>query len=99
MIHPSPRDEIIHDAHLLSLAQDARNKKRLAPHLMDKIIVSLCRGRYLYMSEISILVDREVKTISNNYLTRLCRDGLLSHKYPMANDPRQQYTSKDSNKD
>ena len=99
VIHPSPRDEIIHDAHLLSLAQDARNKKRLAPHLMDKIIVSLCRGRYLYMSEISILVDREVKTISNNYLTRLCRDGLLSHKYPMANDPRQQYTSKDSNKD
>ena len=49
------------------------------------------------MSEIFIIVCREEKTISN-YLTRLCHDGLLMHKYPMANDPRQQYTSQDSDK-
>ncbi len=98
VVHPFPREEIINDRELLLIAQEARNKKRLAPHLMDEMIISLCRGRFLSMTEISILLGREEKTISNNYLTRLCRNGLLIHKYPMANDPRQQYTSKDCDK-
>ena len=65
---------------------------------MDEVIVQLCRGRFLTITEISILLDRKERTIRSLYISRLCKEnGPLQRRYPTLNDPRQQYTAKEAN--
>ena len=87
----SPRLEIINNIELITIARVARERKRIPPSVMDNIILELCKKNYLSMAEIASLVAREEKTVLNNYLPRLVKRGLLKHRYPVANDPRQQY--------
>ncbi len=89
--HSLVRREIVEDPSLIAIAILARTRRRIASSIMDDIILALCKGRYLSMAEITLLVKREEKTIINNYLSRLVKNGYLRHRYPVANDPRQQY--------
>ena len=95
-LKPIPRENVIQNPELLSIAAPVRTKKRVAPNVMNEVIVQLCRGRFLTMAEIAILLNREEITMRNLYLPRLCKeDGPLRRRYPMVNDPRQQYTAKE----
>ena len=93
---PIPRINIIHNPELLAIAEPVRTKKRVAPETLDNVIVQLCRGCFLTVAEIAILIGREEKYIRNVYLPRLCKtDGSLRRRFPTVNDPRQQYTAKE----
>ena len=95
-LKPIPRENVIHNPELLAIAAPVRTKKRVAPNVMNKVIVQLCRGRFLTMAEIAALVGREEKYVRDDYLSSLCKDdGPLRRRYPMVNDPRQQYTAKE----
>ena len=95
-LKPISRENVIQDPELLSIAAPVRTKKRVAPNVMNEVIVQLCRGRFLTMEEIATLVGREEKYVRDECLSRLCKeDGPLRRRYPMVNDPRQQYTAKE----
>ena len=96
-LKPIPRDAIIHSSELLAIAEPVRTKKRVTPNIVDEVIVRLCRGRFLTMPEIAELLNRKEKNVRDVYLSRLCKeDGPLRRRYPMLNDPRQQYTAKEA---
>jgi ATP-dependent DNA helicase RecG len=86
--------EVANDTTLLTIAQPAREKQRLAPEQMEQIILDLCQGRYLTAHEIGALVHRNPKNLRDRYLTPLSESGQLLRKHPKANDPNQAYTKK-----
>ena len=96
-LKPIPRDLIIHSPELLAIAELVRTKKNSAPSIVDEVIVQLCTGRYLTIPEIANLLNRNEKKVRDIYIPRLCKeDGPLRRRYPMPNDPRQQYTAKEA---
>ncbi len=86
------RNEIVKDEKLLAIAEPVRTKERVSTALLDTVILDLCKERFLSRTEITALLSRDEKNI-RRYLTRLCRDGFLTRRYPTINDPRQQYTT------
>jgi ATP-dependent DNA helicase RecG len=69
-------------------------KKRLPPEEMKKIILAICRDKYLNYSEIAEKIGRNPRSLRNQYLTPMVRGGLLRLKYPTSpNRPDQAYTT------
>jgi ATP-dependent DNA helicase RecG len=69
-------------------------KKRLPPEEMIKIILTICRDKYLTYSEIAEKVGRNPRSLRNQYLTPMVRRGQLWLKYPSSpNRTDQAYTT------
>jgi ATP-dependent DNA helicase RecG len=77
---------------LWEMSELARRKKRLAPAVMEEIIVSLCAQKTLMLRELAYLLDRTPDGLRNNYLAKLLDKGKVRLKYPnQVNHPKQAY--------
>jgi len=84
------------DERLWKMAELARRKKRLAPAVMEQLIVRLCRERPLRLKELAELLERTPDGLRNNYLGKLLEEGKIRLKYPdQPNHPRQAYIAVD----
>lgn len=77
---------------LWEISELARRKKRLAPSVMEEIIVNLCRQKPLMLRELAHLLARTPDGLRNNYLAKLLDKGKIKLKYPdQPNHPKQAY--------
>lgn len=67
---------------LAAIAAPAREKQRITPDEMNRIILNLCRGRYLTRHEIATLVERHPTALHARHLKPLIDKGLLKLRYP-----------------
>ncbi|MCH9627503.1 MAG: hypothetical protein S4CHLAM2_11440 [Chlamydiales bacterium] len=65
-----------------SLAKPVRENKRLSPDHMEKMILTLCKERWLTRSQLSALLDRNPDGLRTRFLTPMVRHGLLQLRYP-----------------
>ena len=66
--------------------------KRVAPDKMEIIITALCEGDWLTGITLSRLLDREIKSLQDQYLAQMVASGFLCLKYPdKKNHPDQAY--------
>ena len=78
---------------LEKLANEPRQKKRLSPEKMKEVILSLAEDKYITISCLAVLVNREVESLRQLYLTQMVRENSLTIAFPRTpNDPRQAYT-------
>jgi len=91
--HITGKQGIGNNEELIAIAAPVRNNRRTDPLEVETVIVKLCQGRFLSMSEIAFLIKRGENTVRNHYLSRLCKSGALVRQYPTINDPRQRYTA------
>lgn len=82
------------DPVLLAIAQQAREKSRIAPAAMKHIIRGLCEGRFLTVTQIAKLVTRHPKGIRDRFVTPMARQGELTLRFPDdPNRPDQAYSA------
>ncbi|WP_022949786.1 RNA-binding domain-containing protein [Methylohalobius crimeensis] len=84
----------VHSEKLRLIAQPARDQQRLQPDAMERIILELCRGRWLTRNQLSELVDRHADGLRSRFLTPMVAHGRLRLRYPdKPNRADQAYTS------
>ncbi len=84
----------LHSEELLAIAAPALNQRRLPPKKMEKILLELCRERWLTRNEISILVRRNPESLRQRYINPMVEHGLLRLRYPeKPNRTDQAYTT------
>lgn len=82
---------------LRQLAAPVRDKGRASKELVEQIIISLCRGRWLTIRELAELLGRDSEALRKHYITRLLRQGHLLPRYPHhPNHPEQAYQTAES---
>jgi ATP-dependent DNA helicase RecG len=67
---------------LLDLSKSARENQRLPPGEMEKIILILCKDRWLTRNQLSNLVNRNPDGLRTRFLTQMVRHELLKLRYP-----------------
>ncbi len=81
---------------LISMAAPARQKQRLDPAVMEKLILDLCRNRWLSRRQLSDLLQRNPDSLRSRFLTPMVGHGLLQLRYPdKPNRADQAYTAAD----
>lgn len=89
-----PAEEL---AKMRVLAARASVGMRLPPEETRKIILGLCRHRYLTANDLGELMNRNVQGLRSRFLTPLVEEGLLVRKHPTEpNRPDQAYTAKET---
>lgn len=71
-----------HSDELLQLATPARTQKRLQPNEMERIILELCRGRWLTRNQLAGLLERNPDGLRSRFLTPMVAHGRLRLRYP-----------------
>ena len=95
-VHNGKMDSEIWET-LLLIAAPAREKRRLDTSLMEKLILELCRNRWLSRREISELLQRNPDGLRSRFLTPMVEHGLLRLRYPdKPNRTDQAYTAADT---
>lgn len=80
---------------LIGIAAPAREKRRLSPARMQPIILELCNGRYLSLSLLSEVLQRNPEGLRTRLLSPLLQSGQLVMRFPNEpNRPDQAYTTK-----
>jgi ATP-dependent DNA helicase RecG len=88
-------DEIV----LKNIAASIASTVRAPAHEVRKVIIELCKGRFLTVESLSNLLNRNSAGIRNQYLTPMVREGILRLRYPETpNRPDQAYTSVEGSK-
>lgn len=73
-----------------------RTRPRLDPEAMAAAILAVCTGRYLRLSALAELLDRNADSLRKNHLDRLVKEGRLLRAFPLTpNHEMQSYRSKD----
>ncbi|HGF5066119.1 TPA: Fic family protein [Vibrio parahaemolyticus] len=81
---------------LNALGAPAREQHRLDTETMKSLIIALCRGHYISVSVLEMLLARKPQSLRQNYLKPLVSKGLLKMAFPnKPNSPKQGYTSTD----
>ncbi|MCR9333772.1 AAA family ATPase [Vibrio parahaemolyticus] len=81
---------------LNALSVSAREQHRLDTETMKSLIIALCRGHYISVSVLEMLLARKPQSLRQNYLKPLVSKGLLKMAFPnKPNSPKQGYTSTD----
>ncbi len=84
---------------LMSIAASIASKVRAPAQEVRKVIIELCKGRFLTVESLSSLLNRNPAGIRNQYLTPMVREGVLRLRYPETpNRPDQAYTSVEGSK-
>jgi ATP-dependent DNA helicase RecG len=82
------------DDELHHIAKPAIQRKRIDPKEMGKILLQLCRGRWLSRSQISKLLNRNPESLRQRFLNPMVEHGLLQLRYPdKPNRTDQAYTT------
>jgi len=92
---PGSSHSTVSEPALLERARPAREKGRLTPQEMERVILDLCSVRALTQAEIGTLLDREPRGVRSRYLSKLVREGRLRLRYPMQpSHPNQAYLAR-----
>jgi len=67
---------------LWDIAASARQHKRLQPDAMERIILELCRGRWLTRNELAELLNRHPDGLRQRFLNPMVGHGILRLRYP-----------------
>lgn len=87
-------DHSLHNDELMAIAAPALHQQRLAPKEMEKILLDLCKGRWLTRNEIAALVHRNSESLRQRYLNPMVEHSLLRLRYPeKPNRTDQAYTA------
>lgn len=70
------------DPVITDLARPAREKKRLPPNEMKKIILTLCQGRYLTTAQLAEILDRNLEGVRSRLIKPLVDGGFLRLRFP-----------------
>ena len=70
-----------------------RKKPRHHPEETDSMILSLCKGRYVSLTQMSVLLDRAAYTLRHNCLAPLIRHGRLTRLHAETTHKDQAYTT------
>lgn len=82
------------DPALLTVAQPARDKKRLPSEQMDQIVLELCMGQFLTPRQLGVLLQRNHIGLQQHYLRRLVKKEKLRLRFPDdPTHPDQAYTN------
>ncbi|HEX5364789.1 MAG TPA: hypothetical protein VFW59_11015, partial [Gallionella sp.] len=85
---------------LMSVAEEARTKPRLAPDEMTAILIRLCENAYLTQQVLAELVNRKPEALRKNILKPLVDKGLLALAFPtVPTHPQQAYTANKGRRD
>lgn len=77
---------------LLSLAEPARNKKKLPVVEMESLVLRLCEGRWLTSKELAELLIRDAENLQSRILGGMVKRQLLELRFPdVPNRPDQAY--------
>ncbi|WP_085247410.1 RNA-binding domain-containing protein [Gilliamella mensalis] len=69
-------------------------KKRINFDEMKTVLISLCKGHYISLSALAILVNRTPDRLRQGYVKQLTQQGILRMAFPhMPNIPKQGYTT------
>jgi ATP-dependent DNA helicase RecG len=81
-----------HIATLRQTAEPVAKSQRAKPELVVATILKLCDGRYLSLTELSDLLQRDPDTLRKNIIRPMLRDGQLVAEHPnIKNHPKQRY--------
>ena len=76
----------------MTIAGPARDSKRLNPVEMESVILGLCAVRYMTVTDLAVLLQRNPDGLRNRYLSKLVGNGTLELLYPDSpNQPDQAY--------
>jgi ATP-dependent DNA helicase RecG len=80
------------DPVFLKIAENARTKSRLAPEVMQDLLIELCAVRELTLDEIGSLLQRNPTGIRHRFLSPLVQSGRMQLRFPQEpNHPKQAY--------
>lgn len=80
---------------LLDIARLPRQKGRLNPHILQDVILELCKGQYVTLNVLGKIVNRNPDGLRQRYLKNLIKDEKLKMAFPSTpNDERQAYIAK-----
>lgn len=81
---------------LNALGAQARAQSRLDVDTMKQLISALCKGHYIPVSVLEVLLGRKPQSLRQNYLKPMVTDGVLKMAFPHTpNSPLQGYTTVD----
>jgi ATP-dependent DNA helicase RecG len=67
---------------LLNIGARARQCKKLPPEELEKIILRLCKDRWMTRNQLANLLGRNPDSLRSRFLTHLVRHHLLQLRYP-----------------
>ncbi|MFC1595980.1 RNA-binding domain-containing protein [Candidatus Margulisiibacteriota bacterium] len=81
-------------ADIEQLVAEPRDKKRIPEKIMKEIIKELCRDKFVTISCLAKLLNRNVRTLRSRYLSKMVKNHDLDLAFPKTpSDPRQAYTT------
>jgi len=83
----------IQNAELLEIAAPSRSKRRISKEETRNIIRRLCLNRYLTLSQIGTLLNRDSVAVRNRFVRAMLNDKELLQRYAELNHPQQAYTT------
>ena len=84
--------EAEHEAALLQIAENVRNKGKVSKPLMEITILALCASDWLSLKMLAHLLNRTPDSLRNHYITPMLSDGRLQARMPdKPNHPNQAY--------
>ena len=78
----------------LEIVKKVRNSKKAPKDSVVKAILEVCTNRYLTATEVATLLNRDVSSLRNHYLSQMVKDGLLELKFKEINHKNQAYIQK-----
>lgn len=79
---------------LLAIASVLEGRRRSDPSTIRRVILLLCEGRYLTISDIARIIRRKPGTVRDQYVIPMKDEGLLVPRYAQPRHPSQAYTTK-----
>ncbi|MBF0181209.1 MAG: hypothetical protein HQM03_14395 [Magnetococcales bacterium] len=64
------------------IASQARQSKSIPPQQMERLILDLCRGRWLTRKDLGKLLHRNADGLRSRFLTAMVDHGLLRLRHP-----------------
>jgi len=72
----------INNGVLPDLVQEIRTQKRSSPGKMEEAILILCKNRYVMCQELADVLNRNMETLKNHYLSKMVIQGRLVLRFP-----------------
>lgn len=98
-VHPPPEAvEVAEDPALLAIADPVRSNRRSSPETTREVILELCRGRFLTLSQLATLLGRSSDSLRQRFVKSMVDDDrVLERRFPQQpNHEAQAYRTKES---
>ena len=77
----------------IAMLKEYRTCKRNAPHVTDEVILTVCKGRWMTMAQLAILMDRNPKSLWNKAVQALVRHAKMNRRHEGSTHSEQAYTT------